>query len=228
MSPRPGTPSQPSPPATKYIVMGTSAGAASTQQVLWFSTKHSIRPCWQINTYRHLCPHFLPQVITISSSQSASPVTSTTSTSTLQPLVKLDPSSGAGMGASRPMQKYIVVSLPSSASSSLDTKSSALATSNSSTSLEQGMKLDRSESPGGNTQSPHWDFYTSWNFILITHWCSWTHEACLGWTERVTFRSGAMGEYLNFWLMGSKCDFVNMLMPNAIWALQSSNLCWLN
>lgn len=39
MSPRPGTPSQPSPPATKYIVMGTSAGAASTQQVLWFPLK---------------------------------------------------------------------------------------------------------------------------------------------------------------------------------------------
>uniref|UniRef100_A0A672F5Q5 Transcription initiation factor TFIID subunit 6 n=1 Tax=Salarias fasciatus TaxID=181472 RepID=A0A672F5Q5_SALFA len=29
MSPRPGTPSQPSPPATKYIVMATSAGSAS-------------------------------------------------------------------------------------------------------------------------------------------------------------------------------------------------------
>lgn len=36
MSPRPGTPSQPSPPATKYIVMATSAGPASTQQVPWF------------------------------------------------------------------------------------------------------------------------------------------------------------------------------------------------
>lgn len=34
MTPRPGTPSQPSPPATKYIVMATSAGTASTQQVL--------------------------------------------------------------------------------------------------------------------------------------------------------------------------------------------------
>lgn len=33
MSPRPGTPTQPSPPATKYIVMATSAGSASTQQV---------------------------------------------------------------------------------------------------------------------------------------------------------------------------------------------------
>ncbi|CAG02888.1 unnamed protein product, partial [Tetraodon nigroviridis] len=88
MSPRPGTPSQPSPPAAKYIVMATSAGPASTQQV-----------------------------ITISSSQSASPVTSTvpSATSTLQPLVKLESGSGPGLTASRPMQKYIVVSLPSTA-----------------------------------------------------------------------------------------------------------------
>lgn len=41
MSPRPGTPSQPSSPATKYIVMSTSAGAASTQQVLYHSTVSS-------------------------------------------------------------------------------------------------------------------------------------------------------------------------------------------
>lgn len=128
MSPRPGTPSQPSPPATKYIVMATSAGAASTQQV-----------------------------ITISSSQSASPVTSTvpSATSTLQPLVKLESGSGPGLAASRPMQKYIVVSLPQSSSSSLENKSSVLPTSISSTSLEAGMKLDRSESPGASTQSPH-------------------------------------------------------------------------
>ncbi|KAM9846228.1 transcription initiation factor TFIID subunit 6 isoform 1-T2 [Aulostomus maculatus] len=128
MSPRPGTPSQPSPPATKYIVMATSAGAASTQQV-----------------------------ITISSSQSASSVTSTvpTTTSTLQPLVKLEPSSGPGLTASRPLQKYIVVSLPSSASSSLESKSSVIPTSISSAPLEAGMKMDRSESPGASTQSPH-------------------------------------------------------------------------
>ncbi|XP_044079724.1 transcription initiation factor TFIID subunit 6 isoform X1 [Siniperca chuatsi] len=128
MSPRPGTPSQPSPPATKYIVMTTSAGAASTQQV-----------------------------ITLSSSQSASSVTSTvpSATSTLQPLVKLESGSGPGLTSSRPMQKYIVVSLPSSASSSLETKSSVLTTSISSTPLEAGMKLDRSESPGASTQSPH-------------------------------------------------------------------------
>lgn len=128
MSPRPGTPSQPSPPATKYIVMTTSAGAASTQQV-----------------------------ITLSSSQSASPVTSTvpSATSTLQPLVKLESGSGAGLTTSRPLQKYIVVSLPSSASSSLETKSSVLPTSISSSSLDGGMKLERSESPGASTQSPH-------------------------------------------------------------------------
>ncbi|KAG7236692.1 hypothetical protein INR49_000586 [Caranx melampygus] len=128
MSPRPGTPSQPSPPATKYIVMATSAGAASTQQV-----------------------------ITLSSSQSASSVTSTvpSATSTLQPLVKLESGSGAGLTGSRPLQKYIVVSLPSSASSSLEPKSSVLPTSISSTPLEAGMKMERSESPGASTQSPH-------------------------------------------------------------------------
>lgn len=128
MSPRPGTPSQPSPPATKYIVMATSAGAASTQQV-----------------------------ITLSSSQTASPVTSTvpSASSTLQPLVKLESGSGPGLTGSRPLQKYIVVSLPSSASSSLENKSSVLPTSISSTQLEAGMKLDRSESPGASTQSPH-------------------------------------------------------------------------
>ncbi|XP_029304267.1 transcription initiation factor TFIID subunit 6 isoform X1 [Cottoperca gobio] len=128
MSPRPGTPSQPSPPATKYIVMTTSAGASSTQQV-----------------------------ITLSSSQTASPVTSTvpSATSTLQPLVKLEPGSGPGLTGSRPLQKYIVVSLPSSATSSLEAKSSVLPTSISSNPLEAVMKLDRSESPGASTQSPH-------------------------------------------------------------------------
>ncbi|KAF3840722.1 hypothetical protein F7725_006584 [Dissostichus mawsoni] len=120
MSPRPGTPSQPSPPATKYIVMTTSAGSSSSQQ-------------------------------------SPSPVTSTvpSATSTLQPLVKLEPGGGSGLTGTRPMQKYIVVSLPSSASSSLEAKSSVLPTSISSNPLEAVMKLDRSESPGASTQSPH-------------------------------------------------------------------------
>ncbi|KAF6728779.1 Transcription initiation factor TFIID subunit 6 [Oryzias melastigma] len=131
MSPRPGTPSQPSPPATKYIVMGTSAGTAS----------YSAGIC----------------VITLSSSQSASPVTSTvpSGTSTLQPLVKVESGGGPGLTASRPMQKYIVVSLPPSASSSLEPKSTVLSTSVSSTPLDTGIKLERSESPGVSTQSPH-------------------------------------------------------------------------
>uniref|UniRef100_A0A8C9XYA3 Transcription initiation factor TFIID subunit 6 n=1 Tax=Sander lucioperca TaxID=283035 RepID=A0A8C9XYA3_SANLU len=117
MTPRPGTPSQPSPPATKYIVMATSAGASSTQQYEFTSVSFA--------------------------------------TSTLQPLVKLESGSGPGLTSSRPMQKYIVVSLPSSASSSLETKSSVLPTSISTTPLEAAMKLDRSESPGASTQSPH-------------------------------------------------------------------------
>uniref|UniRef100_A0AAY4EGK7 Transcription initiation factor TFIID subunit 6 n=1 Tax=Denticeps clupeoides TaxID=299321 RepID=A0AAY4EGK7_9TELE len=125
MSTRPGTPTQPSPPTTKYIVMATSAGAASTQQV-----------------------------ITLSSAQSGSPVTSTvpSTPSTLQPLVKLESSSTAGM--SRPLQKYIVVSLPSS--SSVDSKGSGvLPASTSPISVEQSVKLERSESPAASTQSPH-------------------------------------------------------------------------
>ncbi|XP_077448609.1 transcription initiation factor TFIID subunit 6 isoform X1 [Stigmatopora argus] len=127
MSPRPGTPSQPSPPATKYIVMGTSAGASSTQQ----------------------------QVITINSSQSASTVTSTvpSATSTLQPMVKLESGSGPALPGSRPMQKYIVVSLPSS-TSSMENKSSVIPTPISTT-VEPAVRTDRSESPGASTQSPH-------------------------------------------------------------------------
>uniref|UniRef100_A0A8C7D8J4 Transcription initiation factor TFIID subunit 6 n=2 Tax=Oncorhynchus kisutch TaxID=8019 RepID=A0A8C7D8J4_ONCKI len=123
MSTRPGTPTQPSPPATKYIVMATSAGASSTQQVLDGSL-----------------------VITLSSS-SGSSVTSTvaSATSTLQPLVKLESRGAGGLGGSRPLQKYIVVSLPTSASSSLESKSGMLPPSSSSTSpisLEAGMKMD--------------------------------------------------------------------------------------
>ncbi|KAK0137619.1 Transcription initiation factor TFIID subunit 6 [Merluccius polli] len=125
MSPRPGTPTQPSPPATKYIVMATSAGAASTQQV-----------------------------ITLSSSQSGGTSTVQSATTALQPLVKLEGGAGAGLTGSRPMQKYIVVSLPSSAS--LDGKGSGLTAISSSTAqLEAGMKLERSDSPGASTHSPH-------------------------------------------------------------------------
>ncbi|KAJ8401729.1 hypothetical protein AAFF_G00377000 [Aldrovandia affinis] len=72
-STRPGTPTQPSSPATKYIVMGTSAGVAPSQQV-----------------------------ITLSSSRSSSPVTSTvpSTASTLQPLVKLETGGPGGVAGS--------------------------------------------------------------------------------------------------------------------------------
>ncbi|XP_057205012.1 transcription initiation factor TFIID subunit 6-like [Triplophysa rosa] len=125
MSTRPGTPTQPSPPATKYIVMATSAGAASTQQV-----------------------------ITLSSSQSGSPVTSTvpSTPTSLQSLVKLESGNAGAVGGSRPLQKYIVVSLPSS--SSLENKG-ILPTSTSPISMETTVKLERSESPAANMQSPH-------------------------------------------------------------------------
>ncbi|KAG9351685.1 hypothetical protein JZ751_022936 [Albula glossodonta] len=129
-STRPGTPTQLSPPATKYIVMGTSAGVVPSQQM-----------------------------ITLSSTQSSSSVTSTvpSTASTLQPLVKLDPPGGGGMAGSRTLQKYIVVSLPSS-SSSLESKSSSLLPhpSTSSTtplSSESGVKLELSGPPTGRTLS---------------------------------------------------------------------------
>uniref|UniRef100_A0A8C1UQ61 Transcription initiation factor TFIID subunit 6 n=1 Tax=Cyprinus carpio TaxID=7962 RepID=A0A8C1UQ61_CYPCA len=126
MSTRPGTPTQPSPPATKYIVMATSAGAASTQQV-----------------------------ITLSSSQSGSPVTSTvpSTPTSLQPLVKLESGNTGAVSGSRPLQKYIVVSLPSSSSSLENKSSSVLPSSTSPISMESAVKLERSESPAANTQS---------------------------------------------------------------------------
>ncbi|KAI2643058.1 Transcription initiation factor TFIID subunit 6 [Labeo rohita] len=120
MSTRPGTPTQPSPPATKYIVMATSAGAASTQQ-------------------------------------SGSPVTSTvpSTPTSLQPLVKLESGNTGAVSGSRPLQKYIVVSLPSSSSSLENKGSGVLPSSTSPISMESAVKLERSESPAANTQSPH-------------------------------------------------------------------------
>lgn len=130
MSTRPGTPTQPSPPATKYIVMQTSAGPASTQQV-----------------------------ITLTSAQSGSPVTSTvpSTPTTLQPLVKMESGGGGAVGASRPLQKYIVVSLPTSSASSLDNKGLGGAghITTSPHTLEPSVKMERSESPAASTQSPH-------------------------------------------------------------------------
>ncbi|XP_048885842.1 transcription initiation factor TFIID subunit 6 [Brienomyrus brachyistius] len=131
VSARPVTPTQPSPPATKYIVMSTSAAAATTQQV-----------------------------ITLSSARSTSPITSPapSSASTMQPLVKLEhggASAGAaatGVGGSRPVQKYIVVSLPSAASETKGTSltSPSPASSGPAPVLDSSSKMDRSDSPGAS------------------------------------------------------------------------------
>ncbi|KAK6466437.1 mRNAion initiation factor TFIID subunit 6-like [Huso huso] len=126
---RPSTPTQPSPPPTKFIVMSSSTGSTTTQQVITLSSAQS-------------------------SVTSTSPVTSTVPS--LQPLVKLEgghtqgagPLSGGG-GASRTMQKYIVVSLPPAGDSKTLTTSPALE-SNSATSV----KLERADSPATGNQSP--------------------------------------------------------------------------
>lgn len=129
VSARPSTPTQPSPPPTKFIVMSSSTGSTTTQQVITLSSAQS-------------------------SVTSTSPVTSTVPS--LQPLVKLEgghtqgagPLSGGG-GASRTMQKYIVVSLPPAGDSKTLTPSPALE-SNSATSV----KLERADSPATGNQSP--------------------------------------------------------------------------
>ncbi|XP_041094256.1 transcription initiation factor TFIID subunit 6 [Polyodon spathula] len=127
VSARPSTPTQPSPPPTKFIVMSSSTGSTTTQQVITLSSAQS-------------------------SVTSTSPVTSTVPS--LQPLVKLEgghtqgagPLSGGG-GASRTMQKYIVVSLPPAGDNKTLTPSLE---SNSATSV----KLERDDSPATGNQSP--------------------------------------------------------------------------
>ncbi|MFT7810098.1 transcription initiation factor TFIID subunit 6 isoform X2 [Arapaima gigas] len=129
VSARPVTPTQPSPPATKYIVMSTSTAAATSQQV----------------------------VISLTSTRSSSPITSTvpSSTSTLQPLVKVEHTGAGGatpgVGGSRTLQKYIVVSLPSAASTEM--KASSLPSP--STPADSIVKPDHSELPGASAHSSH-------------------------------------------------------------------------
>ncbi|KAM3823286.1 transcription initiation factor TFIID subunit 6 [Vipera latastei] len=86
VSTRPATPTQPSPPPTKFIVMSSASGTSTSQQVITLSGGQA--------------------------STSTSPVTSTVPST--QPLVKLV--SGAQAAPSPPIsgsvQKYIVVSLP--------------------------------------------------------------------------------------------------------------------
>ncbi|XP_062993595.1 transcription initiation factor TFIID subunit 6 [Elgaria multicarinata webbii] len=87
VSARPTTPTQPSPPPTKFIVMSSASGTSTSQQVITLSSGPA--------------------------ATSTSPVTTTVSST--QPLVKLV--SGGQAAPSPPvsgsLQKYIVVSLPS-------------------------------------------------------------------------------------------------------------------
>lgn len=83
---RPGTPSQPSPPPTKFIVMSSASGSSAAQQVITFSTSPA--------------------------PTATSPVT--TSVPSAQPVVKLVSAAPTAPSATvtGSVQKYIVVSLP--------------------------------------------------------------------------------------------------------------------
>lgn len=124
VSARPATPTQPSPPPTKFIVMSSASGTSTSQQVITLSGA--------------------------SASTATSPVTTTVPST--QPLVKLV--SGAQAAPSPPVaasvQKYIVVSLPPAADSkggsaqlSPSSAPPGLALSSTSTTIKQ----ERSDSP---------------------------------------------------------------------------------
>ncbi|NWJ01871.1 TAF6 factor, partial [Crypturellus undulatus] len=86
VSGRPGTPTQPSPPPTKFIVMSSASGTSASQQVITFSTSPA--------------------------PTATSPVTSTVASA--QPVVKLVSAAPTAPSATvtGSVQKYIVVSLP--------------------------------------------------------------------------------------------------------------------
>lgn len=86
---RPGTPTQPSPPPTKFIVMSSSSGSSASQQVITFSTSPA--------------------------PTATSPVTTTVPS--VQPVVKLVSAAPTAPSATvtGSVQKYIVVSLPPTA-----------------------------------------------------------------------------------------------------------------
>ncbi|XP_069074701.1 transcription initiation factor TFIID subunit 6 isoform X1 [Pleurodeles waltl] len=89
VSARPSTPTQPSPPPTKFIVMSSTSGSSNPQQVITFSTT--------------------------ASGSSTSPVTTTVPS--IQPIVKLVSTSQTTPSSTSTgnVQKYIVVSLPTAA-----------------------------------------------------------------------------------------------------------------
>ncbi|XP_060112025.1 transcription initiation factor TFIID subunit 6 [Heteronotia binoei] len=122
VSARPATPTQPSPPPTKFIVMSSASGTSTSQQVITLSGAPA--------------------------GTSTSPVTTTVPST--QPLMKLV--SGGPVAPSPPVsasvQKYIVVSLPAAAegkggSGQLSPSSSTPP----SLPLPAGVKQERSDSP---------------------------------------------------------------------------------
>ncbi|XP_077170284.1 transcription initiation factor TFIID subunit 6 [Paroedura picta] len=122
VSARPATPTQPSPPPTKFIVMSSASGTSTSQQVITLSGAPT--------------------------GTSTSPVTTTVPST--QPLMKLV--SGGQAASSPPIagsvQKYIVVSLPPAAegkggSGQLSPSSSTP----SALGLSVGIKQERSDSP---------------------------------------------------------------------------------
>ncbi|XP_067325724.1 transcription initiation factor TFIID subunit 6 [Anolis sagrei] len=147
VSARPSTPTQPSPPPTKFIVMSSASGTSASQQVITLSGGPSGTP--------------------------TSPVTTTVPSA--QPLVKLVSGGPATPNPSvaGSVQKYIVVSLPPAASSEskgpsavattaaaqLSPSPSSSSSSSSSTPPNLGlpgvplMKTERSESPPGGVGS---------------------------------------------------------------------------
>ncbi|XP_053119268.1 LOW QUALITY PROTEIN: transcription initiation factor TFIID subunit 6 [Hemicordylus capensis] len=125
VSARPATPTQPTPPPTKFIVMSSASGTSTSQQVITLSGAPA--------------------------ATSTSPVTTTVPST--QPLVKLV--SGGQAAPSPPVsgsvQKYIVVSLPPAAEgkggSGAQLSPSATAAPSSSLALSTGIKQERSDSP---------------------------------------------------------------------------------
>ncbi|XP_078389963.1 transcription initiation factor TFIID subunit 6 isoform X3 [Cetorhinus maximus] len=101
VSARPSTPTQPSPPATKFIMMSSASGSSSTQQVITLRTT----PC---------------------GTGSTSPVTTTVAS--IQPIVKLVSTSQTAPSSTvtGSTQKYIVVSLPSASESKAQSSNNSL------------------------------------------------------------------------------------------------------
>ncbi|KAF7235214.1 Transcription initiation factor TFIID subunit 6 [Varanus komodoensis] len=124
VSARPATPTQPSPPPTKFIVMSSTSGTSTSQQVITLSGSPA--------------------------ATSTSPVTTTVPS--MQPLVKLVPGGQAAPSppVSGNLQKYIMVSLPSAAEGKAGAAQLSPSSAPPGLALSAGgIKQERSDSPPG-------------------------------------------------------------------------------